>query len=185
MVALTATVTAGVVLWPRGDAPFGERLPVEGGRLEPDPATQRLAPAPVPAGYRLKEAHQSPLVPVRNGWTLQDRPGNEVAYIDPSGLAGLRVDVATFAGLAPLRHWRETEEARTRRDNADYERVRMDETTFRGQRAGHGEFTCKGRVRDFRAAELAVTGADGTQYVVYRPHRAPSETSSAPPSTPP
>ncbi len=43
----------------------------------------------------------------------------------------------------------------------------MDETTFRGQRAGYWEFTFKGRVRDSRAAELAFTSTDGTQYVVY------------------
>ncbi|MFC8624859.1 hypothetical protein [Streptomyces anulatus] len=43
----------------------------------------------------------------------------------------------------------------------------MDETPVRGQRAGYWEFTLKGRVRDFRAAELALTGTDGTQYVVY------------------
>ncbi|MEV6057864.1 hypothetical protein [Streptomyces sp. NPDC052107] len=55
----------------------------------------------------------------------KDLPGGTVGYIDPSGLAGLRIDVVEFAGVDPLRHWRETEEAQTRRGNPGYERVRM------------------------------------------------------------
>ncbi|MFJ4826083.1 serine/threonine-protein kinase [Streptomyces bacillaris] len=165
--ALTATVTAGVAMWPRSDAPSGNAAPPKTGASHRTPEPSASPQPPVPAGYRLKEAHQGLLVPVREDWTLQDRPGNEVAYIDPTGLAGLRINVATFAAADPLRHWRDTEEAQTRRDNPGYERVRMDETTFRGQRAGYWEFTFKGRVRDFRAAELAFTSSDGTQYVVY------------------
>lgn len=94
----------------------------------------------------------------------EQRPGNEVAYIAPTELAGRGESPHSRAD--PLRHWRETE-AQTRRDNPGYERVRMDETHVRGQRAGYWAFTFKARVRDFRAAELAFTGADGTKYVVY------------------
>ncbi|MCZ1008928.1 hypothetical protein O1L68_21490 [Streptomyces lydicus] len=87
--------------------------------------------------------------------------------MDPSGLVGLRINIVQFAGSDPLRHWRQTEEAQTRRDNPGYERVRMDPTAFRGRPAGYWEFTFDGKKRKYRAVELAFSGADDTQYVIY------------------
>ncbi|MGY5123202.1 hypothetical protein [Streptomyces nigrescens] len=105
-------------------------------------------------------------LPIRDGWARQDPPGAEVAHV--SGLAGLRINVVQFAGDSdPLRHWRETEEDQTRRDNPGYERVRMDPTTFRGRPAGYWEFTFDGKARKYRAVELAFSGPDGTQYVAF------------------
>ncbi|MGN5382140.1 hypothetical protein ACQ4WX_48510 [Streptomyces lasalocidi] len=43
----------------------------------------------------------------------------------------------------------------------------MEHTTFRGRPAGYWEFTFQGRAREYRAVELAFSGTDGTQYVVY------------------
>ncbi|WP_030797097.1 serine/threonine-protein kinase [Streptomyces sp. NRRL S-337] len=106
-------------------------------------------------------------LPVQDGWKRNDTPDGEIRYIDPTRLVGLRVDVVRFAGSDPLRHWEETEEAQTRRDNPGYERVRMSRTTFRGLRAGYWEFTFDGTQRGFRAVEMAFSGTDGTQYTVY------------------
>ena len=103
----------------------------------------------------------------KDGWKRKDLRGGDIAYIDPSGLVGLRVNVAEFAGSDPLEHWRRTEEAQTRRDNPGYERVRMTSTTFRGTPAGYWEFTFDGKARAYRAVEMAFADADGTQYVVY------------------
>jgi hypothetical protein len=114
------------------------------------------------------KAGQNFSVPVPDGWKAQKVPKTgEVAYIDPTGLVGLRVEEVEFAGADPLQHWRDTEEAQTRRDNAGYERVRMSRTTFRGRTAGYWEFTFQGRVRGFRGVELAINGADNTQYAIY------------------
>ena len=134
-----------------------------------DPSSEAGAsPSPVPAGYHLVKAGQGFSVPVPDGWKPQKVPKTgEVAYIDPTGLVGLRVEVVEFAGTDPLQHWRDTEEAQTRRDNADYERIRMSRTTFRGLPAGYWEFTFQGRVRGFRGVELAINGADNTQYAIY------------------
>ncbi|WP_328884414.1 serine/threonine-protein kinase [Streptomyces sp. NBC_00299] len=167
---IAATVTGSVLLRPGGglassddDAPRSPSQPASGTSPEPS-----ASPSPVPAGYHLVKAGQNFSVPVPDGWKAQKVPKTgEVAYIDPTGLVGLRVEEVEFAGADPLQHWRDTEEAQTRRDNAGYERVRMSRTTFRGRTAGYWEFTFQGRVRGFRGVELAINGADNTQYAIY------------------
>ncbi|AOR32801.1 serine/threonine protein phosphatase [Streptomyces fodineus] len=163
-VALAACVAGGALWWLKG---AGTHTPGAGAST-PAPSTGPTLP-PLPAGYHLakEDSGYGFSVPVRDGWKSKAMPGGEVAYIDPSGLVGLRVNVVRFAGTDPLRHWRDDEEAQTRRDNPGYERVRMDATTFRGRPAGYWEFTFDGRARKYRAAELAFAGADGTQYTVY------------------
>ncbi|MFE5919629.1 serine/threonine-protein kinase [Streptomyces sp. NPDC056468] len=167
---IAATATGAVLLRPGGglassddDAPRSPSRPASG--TSPAPSA---SPSPVPAGYHLVKAGQNFSVPVPDGWKAQKVPKTgEVAYIDPTGLVGLRVEEVEFAGADPLQHWRDTEEAQTRRDNAGYERVRMSRTTFRGRTAGYWEFTFQGRVRGFRGVELAINGADNTQYAIY------------------
>lgn len=169
-VALAACVAGGALWWAKGSGD-GTRTAASGGGAATASSgtgtgTGPTVP-PLPAGYHLEKADGGLSVPVRDGWTREKLPGGEVVYIDPTRLVGLRVDVVEFAGTDPLRHWRETEEEQTARDNPGYERVRMAETTFRGRPAGYWEFTFDGRARKFRAAELAFAGVDGTQYVVY------------------
>ncbi|KUM99597.1 serine/threonine protein phosphatase [Streptomyces yokosukanensis] len=160
---LVAAVAAGGALWlGRGDAARGDGA---SGRPGTPSASSSSSLPPLPHGYRLEQAAQGISVPVPDGWTFKNMPGGEVAYI--SGLAGMRINVVQFAGNDPVRHWRDTEEAQTRQDNPGYERVRMDRTTFRGRPAGYWEFTFQGRVRKYRAVELAFSGSDGTQYVIY------------------
>ncbi|MEU9115133.1 serine/threonine-protein kinase [Streptomyces sp. NPDC048483] len=166
-VVAAATVTGGVVLWPGDSAASTDAPPPKARASSRPPQPSPSPPPPLPAGYHLKKAAQGFSVPVRDGWTFKKLPGGELGYIDPTQLVGLRVNVVEFAGSDPLRHWRETEEAQTRRDNRDYERVRMGPTTFRGRPAGYWEFTFMGDVREYRGVELAFSGADNTQYVVY------------------
>ncbi|RXS86867.1 serine/threonine protein kinase [Streptomyces sp. TM32] len=164
-VAAAACATGGVLLWPQlvGAGHADGRPSAAGSR----PASPSASPPPLPAGYHLEKPGAGFSLPVRNGWARQDPPGGEVAYVDPTKLVGLRINIAEFAGSDPVRHWRETEEAQTRRDNPGYERVRMDTTTFRGRPAGYWEFTFQGRQRGYRAVELAFSSTDGTQYVIY------------------
>ncbi|WTE95334.1 serine/threonine protein kinase [Streptomyces sp. NBC_01614] len=172
---VAGTATGAVLLRPGGEADSPSGVPSAGDTSSSAPGSPGPSgsprpgdsPSPVPEGYHLVKAGQGFSVPVPDGWTAKKIPGGEVAYIDPSGLVGLRVEMVGFAGSDPLRHWRETEEAQTRRDNPGYERVRMSPTTFRGRTAGYWEFTFQGKVREFRAVELAFGGADDTQYVIY------------------
>ncbi|GHE04935.1 serine/threonine-protein kinase [Streptomyces alanosinicus] len=163
---LVAATAAGGALWlGRGDAASGGASGAGTSSGPASPSASSSSVPPLPHGYRLEQAAQGISVPVADGWKYKDMPGGEVGYI--SGLAGLRINVVQFAGDDPVRHWRDTEEAQTRRDNPGYERVRMDRTTFRGRPAGYWEFTFQGRVRKYRAVELSFSGADGTQYVIY------------------
>ncbi|MFI9757966.1 serine/threonine-protein kinase [Streptomyces sp. NPDC051963] len=166
-VALAAAVTGGALWWVKGGADEPSSRPSGSSASASASPGAGSTPPPVPAGYHLEKAGDGFSVPVRDGWTRQTLAGGEVVYIDPSGLVGLRVNVVEFAGTDPLRHWRETEEEQTARDNPGYERVRMAETTFRGRPAGYWEFTFDGRARKYRAAELAFSSTEGTQYVVY------------------
>ncbi|MFF8788923.1 serine/threonine-protein kinase [Streptomyces sp. NPDC015125] len=166
-VAVAASVTGGALLWPWGGADASGSRPSGTASAGRPTDTDPYPLPPPPAGYHLAKEDQGYSLPVRDGWKRGDPPGGEIAYVAPSKLAGLRINVVEFAGGDPLRHWRETEEAQTRRDNPGYERVRMDSTTFRERPAGYWEFTFDGRERKFRAVELAFSGADGTQYVIY------------------
>ncbi|MEU5213186.1 serine/threonine-protein kinase [Streptomyces sp. NPDC020742] len=165
--AAGAAATGAVLLWLTGDGATADARPSTTRSAGNRPSASPSPPPPLPAGYHLEKEGQGFALPVQDGWTRRDPPGSEVAYVDPSKLVGLRIDVVEFAASDPLRHWRETEEAQTRRDNPGYERVRMSRTTFRGRPAGYWEFTFNGRERRYRAVELAFSGQDGTQYVVY------------------
>lgn len=166
--AVAAAVAGGAVLW-WTEGPVGAgKQPAATGTTSAQPPSGSPSPAPaIPSGYHRQAEKLGLLVPVPDGWTRKERADGEVAYIDPSGLVGLRVNAVQFAGSDPLRHWREVEEDQTRRDNPGYERVRMSGTTFRGRPAGYWEFTFHGRAREFRAVELAFADSDGTQYVIY------------------
>ncbi|MEX2974209.1 serine/threonine-protein kinase [Streptomyces sp. C184] len=173
-VAVAACATGGVLLWPQlgiGDTDLrssGAGTGTGARPASPSPSSpSSLSPPPLPAGYHLEKPGAGFSLPVQDGWTHKVRPGGEVVYVDPTKMVGLRVNIAEFAGSDPLQHWRETEEAQTRRDNPGYERVRMGPTKFRGRPAGYWEFTFQGSQRGYRAVELAFGGTDGTQYVIY------------------
>ncbi|KIZ18987.1 serine/threonine-protein kinase, partial [Streptomyces natalensis] len=164
---VAAAVTGGVLLWPEEGAASTTPQASPSHPATDSPSPTPSPPPPLPAGYHLRKAGQGFSVPVQDGWKRKIVPGGEIAYVDPSERVALRVDVVEFAGSDPLQHWHDTEEAQTRRDNPGYERVRMGPTTFRGRPAGYWEFTFNGRLREYRAVEIAFSGTDGTQYVVY------------------
>ncbi|MGI5409699.1 serine/threonine-protein kinase [Streptomyces chartreusis] len=170
-VTLVACLAGGTLWWLKGKDAEGSSAHGSGADRPTSsasaPSSGPTTPPPVPNGYHLEDAGSGLSVPVPDGWEPKTLPGGELAYVDPTGLVGLRVNVVEFAGTDPVQHWRETEEEQTRRDNPGYERVRMASTTFRGRPAGYWEFTFDGTARKFRAAELAFASDDGTQYVIY------------------
>lgn len=155
---VAACAVAAALLWP--GTFFGDGSESRsGGR-----GSTRASPPP--DGYRLQDGGGVTL-PVPTGWSRDELAGGEIAFVDPSGLLGLRVKADAFAGADALEHWRATEEEQTRRDNPGYERVRMTASTVHGRPAGYWEFTFDGKVRTFRAVEVAFADTAGTQYVVY------------------
>ncbi|WP_323181810.1 serine/threonine-protein kinase [Streptomyces sp. NBC_00424] len=157
-ITVAACGVAVALSWP--DALFGDG--VASGSAGP---ASTAMPSP-PVGYGYQDGGGI-AIPVPLGWTREELAGGEVAFVDSAGLVGLRVKAAAFAGSDALEHWRTTEEAQTRRDNPGYERVRMTAATVHGRPAGYWEFTFEGKVRKFRAVEVALADAAGTQYVVY------------------
>lgn len=147
---------------PRGDKPPGS---VEGTRR---PAH---TPAPVPEGYRLvREEEFGVSFPVPVDWTRKDLEDESegVAYIDPTGMAGLRVAALDYATSDPLQHWKD-DEAKSIQEGKlpGYRQLRMQGTTFRGMPAAIWEFTWQGRAREFRARDLGFGRPGEKEYAIY------------------
>ncbi|WP_431954091.1 serine/threonine-protein kinase [Actinacidiphila sp. bgisy167] len=132
----------------------------------PAAAPSTPGPSPVPAGYHLaEEPGKGFSVPVPDGWTRQEK-GDEVIYVDPSGLAGLRISTLDYAASDPLEHFEE-EERQTIPKVAGYERLRMQSTRWRDRPAAVWEFAFRGRARDFRAIDLGFGEPGGREFAVY------------------
>ncbi|MFI2300544.1 serine/threonine protein kinase, partial [Actinacidiphila glaucinigra] len=132
----------------------------------PSPSPSAPGPSPVPAGYRLAEEPERGFsVPVPEGWTRQVQ-GDQVIYVDPSGLAGLRIGTLDYAASDPLEHFEE-EEQQTIPKLAGYERLRMQSTRWRDRPAAIWEFAFQGKARDFRAIDLGFGEPGGREFAVY------------------
>ncbi|MEV6400155.1 serine/threonine protein kinase, partial [Streptomyces sp. NPDC051907] len=141
---------------------------------DPKPSGSSSGPAspqpdPVPAGYRLVEEEGAGLsLPVPKGWKRKALPDGTIAFIDPTGLASLRVNVLDFATTDPLQHWKDDEATSLANGKLPgYERLRMQSTSFRGQPAAIWEFTFDGRAREFRAIDLGFGEPGEKEYALY------------------
>ncbi|MFD8075423.1 hypothetical protein ACFV3E_22565, partial [Streptomyces sp. NPDC059718] len=125
-------------------------------------------PSPVPAGYHLaEEPDRGFSVPVPDGWTRQiSDDGQQVIYIDPTGLAGMRIGTLDYAANDPLEHFEE-EEQQTIPKLDGYERLRMQSTRWRERPAAIWEFSFKGKARDFRAIDLGFGEPGEREFAVY------------------
>ncbi|MEC4017472.1 serine/threonine-protein kinase [Streptomyces sp. H27-D2] len=124
-------------------------------------------PPPVPEGYHLvREKRLGVSFAVPDGWRLGKRTAEQVDYVDPTGMAGLRINALDLAGPDHVQHFKDVEEQlRTKVDG--YEQLRMQSTTFRSEPAAIWEFTFQGRQRQFRAADLGFGHEGGREYAVY------------------
>ncbi|MBZ4020349.1 hypothetical protein CCS38_32410, partial [Streptomyces purpurogeneiscleroticus] len=143
------------------DEPAKPSASASGGADKPKPPK-------VPVGYHLvTEKELGVSFPVPNGWTRKYMPErNEVDYLAPTGLVGLKVSVLNFASSNHVRHFEQVEE-QLRSKSQGYERLRLQDTLFRGQPAAIWEFTFQGRVRDFRAIDLGFGKEGENEYAIY------------------
>jgi hypothetical protein len=110
------------------------------------------------------ESYQDPAT----GYTIFHPPGWNVVtngsltdFRDPRSAAYLRVDYTTSPGPSAVQAWLDFE-PRFAAENPNYERVRIDPTTFHGYQAAIWEYTYTGLGTDLRAADLGfVTGSHG------------------------
>jgi serine/threonine protein kinase len=162
---------AGPTAKPTGGASHASRTPTPTPTPSgPDPAATG---APPPAGSHL--ATESALgfaVTVPDGWTRTVKASSqEVDYVSPDGLTGLRVDIEDYAGSDHYQHFQQVEQqTRTRVD--DYQRMRMNRTRWRDRPAAVWEFSFQGTARQWRAIDIAFSGdaAHGNgdrEYAVY------------------
>ncbi|WP_031223718.1 serine/threonine-protein kinase [Streptomyces roseochromogenus] len=141
------------------------------GRPGPDRVHQAATPFPatstLPKGYRLvHDARLGVSFPVPDDWKVRKQAADEVIYADPSGLAGVTIGTVAPAGHTPSAHFADIE-SNTKANYATYRRLRMQQTTFRGQPAAVWEFTFKGRARSFRAIDLGYGREGGREYDIY------------------
>ncbi|MBA4863716.1 serine/threonine protein kinase [Streptomyces sp. PSKA54] len=124
------------------------------------------APSPVPPGYHLvEEKGLGVAFPIPDGWTAGKRTGEQVTYIDGSGLVGITIGVVDPAGSDPLEHFKDIE-ANTKVNYSVYKRLYLQHATFRGQPAAVWAFTFQGQVRVFRAIDFGFV-QDGREYDIY------------------
>nr|WP_268254405.1 serine/threonine-protein kinase [Streptomyces hiroshimensis] len=131
------------------------------------------APSPVPdppRGYHLvTEKAAGVSFPVPDGWKrgkLKD--SDEILYVDPSGLVGLRVSVLDLASSNPLQRWKDDEAKSVKEGKLPgYHQLRMQSTEFRGLPAAIWEFTWQGRAREYQAADLGFGRPGEKEYAIY------------------
>jgi hypothetical protein len=85
-------------------------------------------------------------------WTVQTS-GTLTDFRDPDTGAYLRVDHVQPAGPSPEGAWVELEKSFSA-DNPNYQRIRIEPTTYSGYRAGIWEYTYSGSGADLHAADL-------------------------------
>jgi hypothetical protein len=141
------------------------------GKEPSESAAPQPGPAPVPKGYHLVREEEFDIsFPVPKGWTRKDleEEGEGVAYIDPTGMAGLRVVALDYASSDPLRHLKDNEAKSIQEGKLPgYRQLRMQSTTYRGMPAAIWEFTWQGRAREWRARDLGFGRPGEKEYAIY------------------
>ncbi|MFE7842866.1 protein kinase [Streptomyces sp. NPDC057474] len=131
-------------------------------------ATPSYSPSPVPDGFHLVTDDTLGIsFPVPDGWKAGKRTAESVTYTDETELAELTIGVVDPAGSHPMAHFEDIEANTKINYPGSYRRLRMQQTTFRGQPAAIWEFTFKGRARAFRAIDLGYGRAGEREYDIY------------------
>ncbi|UNO40339.1 serine/threonine-protein kinase [Streptomyces sp. MST-110588] len=143
-----------------------ERKPDQ--KAKPSPSTSASKPPPVPEGYRLVEENELGVAfPVPKGWTRKYWPDrHEIDYIDPTQRVNIKISVLDFASSDHVKHMEDLEQIVRNRDRG-YERMRLQDTMFRGQPAAVWEYKFMGRVREYRVIDLGFGREGGKEYAIY------------------
>ncbi len=148
-----------------GDGP-GSPGPSASHTSGPSPSATPSRP-PVAEGYHRVKDRLGFSVDVPDGWQRKEQAGGEqVDYVAPSGLTGLKFGVLDFAGNSPIKHWRELE-PEVEEKSPDYRRLRMNATTYLGQDAAIWEYTWQGRTRSYHAVDLGFAQEGAQHYALY------------------
>ncbi|MFG2209102.1 serine/threonine-protein kinase [Streptomyces sp. NPDC048638] len=132
----------------------------------PNPNSSPTKLPPVPDGYHLVTERAFGIsVPVPDGWTREFKAAdNEVNYIDPSKLVALKISVLSFASSDNVKHFEQLE---SQVGLPGYHRMRLQDTTFRGEPAAIWEFRFQGTARKWRAVDLGFGREGAKEYAIY------------------
>jgi eukaryotic-like serine/threonine-protein kinase len=130
--------------------------------------TPPSSPPPVPDHYHLEtQADHGYSVPVPDDWEKKvEDGGDQITYVSPSGLVGLKISSLAFASNDPYNHFVGLE-PQTSSQVKDYHRERMERTTVFGEAAALWQFTFTGTTRDWRAIDLGFGKPGAREYAVY------------------
>jgi eukaryotic-like serine/threonine-protein kinase len=93
----------------------------------------------VPDGWQVVEG-ATYQVAIPPGWQERDAAGNLTDYVDPDTGAYLRVDWTDDPAADPVADWEANEQGFSQRQD-DYERIRLEPATYRGEDAALWEYT--------------------------------------------
>ena len=137
----------------------------------PEPSADATSPSPapidgdlvVPAGWATYQDPETGYqVAYPEGWEIVDDSvdASSTDFRDPASSTYLRVDWTDTPGRSPKRAWVEFEKSyRTRHEN--YDRIRIEATSFQGMRAAIWEFTYTDGGADLHALDLGFVTDDG------------------------
>lgn len=142
------------------------------------PSSAANKPYTPPSGYHIvTEKKFGFSLPIPDGWTRQeqsDPDGNtvdrtqEVRYLAPNGLVGLRINVLDFASGDQVQHFEDLEVGfKDKKVYPIYERLRLQETKYQGLPAAIWEFKFRGEVRMYRAIDLGFGKEGEKEYAIY------------------
>ncbi|AJT64957.3 hypothetical protein T261_3287 [Streptomyces lydicus] len=179
--ALAAMAVAGGVLYAAGylapstnqasgDPKATTRTQQPAKKPKPRPIPSKLPPTP--DGYhRVTEKKFDVSFPVPDGWTRIYKPLlREVDYVDPTRKVNLKISVLDFASANQVRHFEQVEQqvqAQLAKEGHRYEKLRLQDTTFRGEPAAIWEYRFEGSVRTFRAMDLGFGHEGEDEYAIY------------------
>ncbi|MFI0767191.1 protein kinase [Streptomyces sp. NPDC021218] len=150
-----------------------------GGQSATDkPSVPANKPYKPPSGYHIvTEKKFGFSLPIPDGWSRQeqsDPDGNtvdrtqEVRYLAPNGLVGLRINVLDFASGDQVQHFEDLEVGfKDKKEYPIYERLRLQETKYQGLPAAIWEFKFRGEVRMYRAIDLGFGKEGEKEYAIY------------------
>lgn len=174
----TVAASLAVVTVAGGVYMFGIDHDNGGGRSSATdkPSASPAKPYTPPSGYHMvTEKKFGFSLPIPDGWTRQEKndpDGNsvdrtqEVRYLDPTRMVGLRINVLDFASGDQVQHFEDVETA-FKKAYPVYQRLRLQETKYQGMPAAIWECKFRGEVRMFRAIDLGFGKEGEKEYAIY------------------
>ncbi|MFJ6996258.1 hypothetical protein [Streptomyces sp. NPDC003090] len=144
-------------------APAPEATPAPGGAAAGAPTA---APT-VPEGYEMAVDTAGFAFAVPAGWERVSEKQGQITYAGPTGMSHFLVGVVHDAPYTPLENLTSLE-ANSRKNRADYQRVRLEANTFQGRPGAIWEYTYTDEAGEtVHAADQSYIADDGTEYAVY------------------